>query len=75
MGYRMLIKIDIENEVFKKIRHLVDEGRYDDLHQFVTIAIINQIQEEQSKGESAVSFFSQQIPLADRNDTTMFSET
>lgn len=45
----MLIKIDVDAEMFSKIKHLIDSGRYTDLYQFVTVAISNQIQEEFSQ--------------------------
>jgi len=45
----MLIKIDVDSDLYKRIQKLIDSGNYDDIHQFVKIAINNQIQEESSK--------------------------
>jgi len=44
----MLIKIELEPSVIKKIEQFVNEGAYSDIHQFVNIAISNQLQEEAS---------------------------
>jgi len=45
----MLIKIDVDSDQFKRIQKLIDSGKYDDLYQFIKIAISNQIQEESSE--------------------------
>ncbi len=44
----MLIKIDVKSELSKRIQKLIDSGKYDDIYQFVKIALNNQIQEESS---------------------------
>lgn len=45
----MLIKIDVDSDLYKKIENLVKIGKYDDLYDFIKIALNNQIQEEQSE--------------------------
>ena len=44
----MLIKVNINGDLYKKIEGLVKDGKYDDLYDFVKIALNNQIQEEES---------------------------
>ena len=45
----MLIKVDVDGDLYKKIEGLVKDGKYDDLYDFIKIALNNQIQEEQSE--------------------------
>lgn len=45
----MLIKIDIERDLFKQIEKLVVDGKYEDFYQFLKVAISNQLQEEKSE--------------------------
>ena len=45
----MLIKVDINGDLYRKIEELVKEGKYNDLYDFVKIALNNQIQEEKSE--------------------------
>lgn len=47
----MLIKVDIDSDLYRKIEKLIDEGKYSDLYEFIKIAINNQIQEEKSEPE------------------------
>lgn len=42
----MLVKINLDNETFAKIKALISEGKYPDLYHFIEIAVKNQIQEE-----------------------------
>ncbi len=42
----MLVKFDIGNDVFQKIKHLIEEKKYQDLNEFLNIAINNQVTEE-----------------------------
>ena len=62
----MLIKIDVESDLFRRIQKLIDSGKYDDVYQFVKIAINNQIQEESSdvapKLETQSTIVSKEIP-------------
>jgi len=44
----MLIKIDVKSDLFDRIQKLIDSGKFTDIHQFITIAINNQLQEESS---------------------------
>lgn len=48
----MLLKVDIDSQTMNKIKQLIDGGRYDDVYQFVSIAIKNQIQEELAESDS-----------------------
>jgi hypothetical protein len=76
MIINMLIKIDIENEIFQKIKQLIDEGKYQDLYQFVTIAINNQIHEERAKKDSDLPLSTlQDIKLSGKEAARFFSET
>ena len=47
----MLVKINLENEIFAKINELISKKRYPDLYRFIEIAINNQVQEEFSEVE------------------------
>jgi hypothetical protein len=49
----LLIKINIEGEHLRRIKQLIDDGAYKDLHEFLLHAIRNQIEDESSKKESA----------------------
>jgi len=72
----MLIKIDIENEIFQKIKQLINEGKYQDLYQFVTIAINNQVHEEFANLDSDTQLSlitGKQIPIG--KTARLFSET
>ena len=40
----MIVQIRIEPETLEKIRKLIDEGHYKNIHDFVNMAIENQIQ-------------------------------
>jgi len=42
----MLIKVNLDNDLFKQIQKLVNDGKYQDAHQFIRLALNNQIQEE-----------------------------
>jgi hypothetical protein len=44
----MLVKFDLAPSVVKKIEEFISQGMYSDIHQFLTIAISNQLQEEVS---------------------------
>ena len=44
----MLIKVDLESDLFSQIEELIKQRKYDDLYQFVKIAIKNQLLEEKS---------------------------
>ena len=62
----MIIKLDLEGDLFESIEALVKNGKYSDLHQFIKIAIKNQIQEEStgisSKPETPPSILTEEIP-------------
>lgn len=45
----VLIKIDIDSDLYKQIQKLIESGNYGDIYQFIKIAINNQIQEEISE--------------------------
>src|SRR3972149_7720545 len=47
----MLIKFDMDSDLYRQIEKLVSEGKYDDVYQFLKIAIENQIHEEHSKSK------------------------
>lgn len=42
----MLVKFNIDNDVFQKIKQLVEQKRYQDLNEFLNIAVNNQVTEE-----------------------------
>lgn len=44
----VIIKLDLESELYQKIDELVRDGKYSDLYQFIKIAINNQLQEEKT---------------------------
>jgi len=44
----MLIKIDVESDLYLDIQDLIKEGKYPDIYEFIKLAILNQIQEEKS---------------------------
>ncbi len=44
----MIIKFDVESDLYGQIENLVKEGKYQDAIQFIKIAITNQLQEEKS---------------------------
>lgn len=44
----MIIKFDVESDLYQQIENLVKEGKYQDIIQFIKIAISNQLQEEKS---------------------------
>lgn len=44
----MLIKFDLESDLFKHIEELIRDGKYEDILQFIRIAISNQLQEEKA---------------------------
>ena len=44
----MLIKFDLESDLFKHIEELIKDGKYEDVLQFIKIAISNQLQEEKA---------------------------
>lgn len=44
----MLIKFDLESDLFKHIEELIKAGKYEDILQFIKIAISNQLQEEKA---------------------------
>ena len=48
----MIIKFDIDSEFFKKIQGLIDAEKYENIHQFIKIALTNQLQEEISFEET-----------------------
>ena len=47
----MLIKVDVNSDLYRQIQKLVEDGKYDDIYQFISIALKNQIQEEQAGPE------------------------
>jgi len=47
----MIIKFDLESELFSHIQNMIKSGRYDDIYQFIKIAINNQLQEELSQDQ------------------------
>ena len=44
----MIIKIDVESDLYQRIENLVKEGKYQNVMQFIKIALSNQVQEEYS---------------------------
>jgi len=48
----LLVKINVEGEQLRRIKQLIDDGAYKDLHEFLFHAIRNQIEDESSKKES-----------------------
>lgn len=44
----MIIKLDLEGDPFERIEALVKDGKYNDLYQFIKLAINNQLEEEKS---------------------------
>jgi hypothetical protein len=55
----LLVKINIEGEELRKIKQLIDDGAYKDLHEFLLHAIRNQIEDESSKKEPTDTMFSE----------------
>lgn len=61
----MLIKVDVNSDLLERIESLVKEGKYQDIYQFIKIALNNQIQEESANikqkpfSENKESFTSQ----------------
>ncbi len=47
----MLIKIDVNSDLLNKIENLVKQEKYQDVYQFIKIALNNQIQEESANPE------------------------
>lgn len=47
----MLIKIDVNTDLLEKIENLVKQEKYQDIYQFIKIALNNQIQEESANPE------------------------
>jgi len=45
----MLIKVDVNSDLYQKIENLIKEGKYQDILQFIKISISNQLQEEIAK--------------------------
>ena len=75
----MLIKIDVESDLFRRIQALIDSGKYDNIHQFIKLAINNQIQEEASelstsKSSRIIPKSSQKIPESDEERQDMIVE-
>lgn len=65
----MLIKIDIDSDLYRNIEKLIDEGKYSDLYEFIKIAINNQIQEEKSEPQYLEEkSFSETSPARSFND-------
>ena len=50
----MLIKFNLDSELVRKIQKLIQEGKYDDIHQFIKLAISNQIEEDFSVGKQVL---------------------
>ena len=44
----MIIKFDVESDLYRQIENLVKEGKYQDIIQFIKIATVNQLEEEKS---------------------------
>src|SRR5574340_639132 len=42
----VLVKFDIDNDVFQKIKQIIEQKKYQDLNEFLNIAVNNQITEE-----------------------------
>ena len=59
----MLVKIDLNSDLFNQIEKLVSEGKYEDFYQFLKIAINNQLQEEKSE----VNVSEKKIPESSAN--------
>ena len=53
----MIIKVDIDSDLFSKIEKLVNDGKYSDLYQFVKLALKNQILEESNPNETEKKVF------------------
>lgn len=48
----MIIKFDVESDLYWQIENLIREGKYQDVIQFIKIATINQLEEEKSGSTS-----------------------
>jgi len=45
----MLIKVDVDNDLYEQIENLIKDGKYQDVIQFFKISITNQLQEENAE--------------------------
>jgi len=65
----VIIKFDLNSDLYKKIQKLIQDGKYDDIHQFVKIAIDNQIQEESGGfGQSSEKMVHEEISISQTAD-------
>jgi metal-responsive CopG/Arc/MetJ family transcriptional regulator len=53
----MIIKLDLESDLYQKIQELVKQEKYSDLYEFVKIAVQNQILEETSESKNITENF------------------
>jgi len=44
----MIIKVDVESDLYQEIENLIRDGKYQDILQFIKLAISNQLQEEKA---------------------------
>ncbi len=64
----MLIKIDVKSDLYDRIQKLIDSEKFIDIHQFITIAISNQLQEESSGISPKLG---KSLPLQDKISETI----
>ena len=58
----MLIKVDVDSDLYKKIENLIKEGKYQDILQFIKISISNQLQEEIAGDETSTQYQEPESP-------------
>jgi len=69
----MLVKVDLDQTIIKKIEDLVRQGTYSDIHQFVSVSILNQLEEEISN--RGREFNSDQISEYQSHSKSSFTKT
>lgn len=68
----MIIKIDIKGDLLDLIEKMIDDGKFSDIHQFIDIAIKNQIHEETNENKD---FSDLQIQSINYSTTAMLEKS
>ena len=58
----MLIKLDVESDLYQRIEKLVQDRKYHDAIQFIKIAITNQLQEEEARDKTSMQYEEHESP-------------
>jgi len=59
----VIIKVDLESDLYQKIQELVKHGKYPDLYEFIKVALENQILEETSGTETITEIYDEALPI------------